>query len=723
MMKKTAVKIISVFLCVLLAVGASATTAYAEKEEKNVEAPEAKDETVYVLSDAEGSVEKIIVSDWLKNTSGSQTLRDQTDLSDVENVKGDEGYTQESGNTYVWDAQGKDVYYQGTIEKELPVDMTVSYQLDGKAITPALLAGKSGKVTIRFDYTNRRYEKVKIDGKEENIYVPFAVLTGVVLDNQMFANVEVSNGKLINDGSRTIVVGMAFPGLQEDLALSSEKVTFPDYVEITADVRDFELGMTITIATNEWFSELDTEDLGSVGELGESMEKLTGAMDQLLDGSSQLYDGLTTLLEKSGELAKGVDQLADGADAVKKGAGDLDTGAAALQSGASELYDGLNTLTANNDTLNGGARQVFETLLATANTQLAAAGLNLPALTVEGYADVLNGVLASLDANAVYNEALSTVTDAVEAQRSYIEEQVTKAVEKEVTGQVTAAVREQVTAQVQQAVRDTVTEQVIASALQMDKAGFDAAVAGGMIDENTQAAVSAAVDQQMQNEQIAQMIQTKTDEQMASQSVQEIVAAKVAEQMQSEPVKGAIASNTEDQIQGAVSENMSSNQVQSQLAAAAEGAKTIAALKASLDSYNAFYTGLQNYTSGVAQAAAGAGSLKSGTDDLKAGTAALYAGSVQLQEGTQTLKDSTPALVDGITQLQDGAIRLSDGLAEFNEQGIQKLAAEVDGGLDGLIERVHALKTVSRNYNNFAGAAENEENQVKFIYRTNSIVK
>ena len=593
--------------------------------------------------------------------------------------------------------------------------------MDGKTVSPAELAGKSGKVTIRFDYTNQQYEYVEIDGQKEKIYVPFAMLTGILLDNDVFTNVEITNGKLINDGSRTAVIGIAFPGLQDNLAISPEKLEIPDYVEITANAKNFKLGMTITLATNELFNEMDADHLDSISDLSGSLGEMTDAMEQLMDGSSQLYDGLSTLLEKSGELVEGIDKLTAGAEALKTGAGDLDTGAAKLQSGAAQLSEGLNTLASNNDSLNGGAKQVFETLLSAANTQLAAAGLDVPALTISNYADVLTGVIASLDENAVYEKALAAVTAAVEAQRPYIEGQVTAAIRVEVTAQVTTAVREQVTIQVTEAIHQTITEQVIYAATGMDQANYDAAIAAGMIDEETQAAINAAIAEQMQSESIFQKIEDNTTEQMASESVQAMISANVEEQMQSDTIKEMIATNTELQVQKAISDNMASDEVQAQFAAASEGAKSVISLKTSLDSYNTSYRGLQSYTAGVSQAAAGAGEVKAGTDDLKSGTSKLYAGATELYDGILTLKNGTPALVDGITQLRDGAMQLSDGLKEFNEQGVQKLVDAVDGDLTGLTTRLRATIDVSKNYRSFSGIDDNMDGQVKFIYRTDAI--
>ncbi len=565
-MKKYIIKLIAVCLCLVLLVSSS-SVAFALTNENNEKAEKpqtesvvgtakkqdnSKDETVYVIAGADGSVQKIIVSDWIKNTLGSNTISDKSELTDIENVKGDESYTLGNDNARIWDAQGKDIYYRGNIEKELPVGLSVTYKLDGKTVSPTELAGKSGKVTIRFDYSNRQYEYVEIDGQKEKIYVPLAMLTGILLDNDVFTNVEVTNGKLINDGSRTAVIGIAFPGLQDNLSIPLEKMEIPDYVEITADAKNFALDMTITLAANELFNETDADYLNSIGDLSGSLGEMTYAMEQLMDGSSQLYNGLSTLLEKSEELVEGIDKLTTGAEALKTGAGDLDAGASRLQTGAAQLSEGLNTLVSNNDTLNGGAGQVFETLLSTASAQLAAAGLDIPALTIDNYADMLTRVIASLDETS-------------------------------------------------------------------------------------------------------------------------------------------------------------------------EGAKSVISLKASLDSYNAFYLGLQSYTAGVSQAAAGAGELKNGTDDLKSGTSKLSAGAAELYSGILTLKNGAPALVDGITQLRDGAMQLSDGMKEFNEEGVQKLVDAVGGNLVGLTTRLQASIDVSKNYRSFAGVHDDMDGQVKFIYRTNSI--
>lgn len=410
--KKSIIRPIAVALCAAVAVG-SAVTAIAvtsnkkadDKQSENKTATQtaadltdklSKDETVYVIAGADGSVEKIIVSDWIKNSLKSASINDKSELKNAENVKGNEKYTMSSDNMRVWDAQGNDIYYKGNIDKELPVKLSVSYKLDGKTVDPKTLAGKSGKVTIRYEYTNNQYETVDIDGKQEKIYVPFAMLTGMLLDNDVFTNINVTNGKIINDGDRTVVAGIAFPGLQSNLAISKDKLDIPDYVEITADVKKFEMSNTVTIAANNIFNEIDTSKINSVSDLEGQLDKVTSSMKQLTDGSSALYGGLTTLLNKSSELISGINKLSDGAKQ--------------LQAGATQLDSGLNQLTENNASLNAGAEQVFTTLLDSAYSAVTSKGITIENLTIANYKTVLTNIVAN--PTGTQKAELITIADA-----------------------------------------------------------------------------------------------------------------------------------------------------------------------------------------------------------------------------------------------------------------------------------------------------------------------
>lgn len=666
------------------------------KEESDVQ----KDETVYVLASADGGVRKIIVSDWIKNSVGKDTLNDKSELTDVENVKGDETYKMNGDNMRVWDAEGNDIYYQGNIEKELPVYLSVSYKLDGESISAEELAGKSGKVTIRFQYKNNQYETVKIDGKNEKIYVPFAMITGMMLDNDVFRNVDVSNGKLINDGSRSIVAGIALPGLQENLNVEKDKFEIPDYIEVTADVEKFEMTNTVTIATNDIFSKINTKSFDSVEDLTKSLNQLSTAMNKLLDGSSKLYSGLCTLLDKSDELVSGIEKLSAGAEKLKNGSKKLNSGANDLNKGTKDLSSGLGQLTANNKKLNAGSKQVFETLLQTANTQLAANGLTVDKLTIDNYAKVLNNVIDSLDKDKVAQKARAVakekVTEKVNENRQTVKDGVTAAVKQTITDNVTKGVRKGQKAN------------AINAVLHMTETEYNEGVQNGTITEAQQAQVESALDGIMQNETIVSQI-----------------SIAVNQEMQKDSTKALIESETNKKVEQLIEQNMNSEEVQSEITAALQkaqsGAVAVSKLKEQLDSYNEFYTGLYEYTAGVASAKAGADKLYAGTKTLKSGTGELYQGMNELYNGILTLKNGAPALVGGVSKLRDGSMKLSYGLKEFNKKGVKKLVDAVDGDIGGLVTRAKATVDVSKDYKSFSGISDDMDGNVKFVYRTDSI--
>lgn len=559
-MKKIMKKVTAVGLCAVLCLsGTRAAFAQTTEEDEKTKPAEtgvteqsvSKEETVYVLAGADGAAQRVIVSDWLCNTSESDVILDESGLSGIENVKSDAGYTEEGEGVLRWDARGEDIYYQGESEKTLPLEMTVSYTLDGRSVSAAELAGKSGRVSIRFDYRSLSYETAEIGGETGKIYVPFAVLTGMVLDNEVFRNVEVTNGRAINDGERTLAVGLAVTGLRENLGLEENTPEIPEYVEICADVTDFELGMTLSVASSEIFRELnaDSADTGTLA----ALEELTQAVTRMTDGSAALYDGLSTLLEQTDSLASGATQLAEGAASLSRGADTLNSGAAQLQSGAAELSTGLSTLSGSSDTLREGAAQVFETLLSAASEQLAAVG-TVPALTAENYAAVLEGTAAQLES-----------------------------------------------------------------------------------------------------------------------------------------------------------------------AGAAQSAQTVLALKASLDSYNSFYQGLRDYTSGVDAASVGAQSLVSGAATLKDGAGQLKTGADTLYSGAKTMRDGMPSLIDGVTELRDGAGELAEGIGQLSGQVVQRLTSLLGEEPERFAERLKATGEAAENYRSFAGIRDDMAGQVKFVYRTEEI--
>ncbi len=319
-----------------------------------------KSETVYVKAGADGAVKEITVEALLKNTEEGSTLEDYSGLKDIKNKKGDEEFTQRENGTLVWENHGEDISYEGKRCSQLPVSVKISYYLNGQKISPKSLAGKSGQLRIRFDYENHTLESVKADGKEREVQIPFTVLSLLFLDSDRFSNIEVTNGKLMESEGNNIVMGYACPGLEDSLKLGNYEVTedigIPDYVEITADVTEFELEFTATVVTNGMFADVDLADLDDAKELADSMKELQDASTELVDGVKELWEGTGEFGGYLDEYTDGVSKADEGARLLKEGMEtlnekktDLETGAAAIQTGLEGLNKALAEVTLPED--------------------------------------------------------------------------------------------------------------------------------------------------------------------------------------------------------------------------------------------------------------------------------------------------------------------------------------------------------------------------------------
>ena len=329
-----------------------------------------KEETVYVNADASGNPQQITVSNWLKNAGSESSVEDQSDLTNIKNVKGDETFS-ENGDSLTWNTDGSDIYYQGQSNKDLPVSVKFTYFLDGQEMQPQDLVGKSGHLQIKIQYTNNEKKSAKVDGKNETIYSPFVMLTAMILPDDTFSNVTIDNGKVISDGSRNIVVGVGMPGLKDSLKLdtlslstddedknSEDKtldIDIPDSVSIEADVTDLSMSSSLTVALSDILKDIDFNDDGALDDIKDALDELTDAATQLVDGTSDLYDGVEELDEKYGEFDDGVKELRDGTHDLADGVGDLTDGVNDLADGAGQLQSGAKDLASGAKTLDDGA--------------------------------------------------------------------------------------------------------------------------------------------------------------------------------------------------------------------------------------------------------------------------------------------------------------------------------------------------------------------------------
>lgn len=677
-----------------------------------------KEETVYVIADNTGKEQKIIVSDHLINNDDKDTLEDASTLKDIENVKGDETFTQ-SGNKVTWQADGNDIFYQGTSESELPVTQKLTYYLDGKEVTPEELAGKSGEVTIRFDYTNNQKVTAEIDGKDEDIYVPFMAVSGMILGDE-FSDIEVENGKVISDGSNNVVVGYALPGLKESLNVKDSDfdgdVTIPDYVEVKAKVENFKLDTTMTVVMNATnFISADGDN--DTSKLDEVFDTLTDAMDQLTDGSAELADGVDTLKSKMGDFKDGVGTLQSGVHAYTDGAGKIASGITQLSDSIPTLSNGVGTLNSSAATIADGVELLDNTLKTSFTDQEKAAMQTQAASAVDAMAEgIKNQASATVDSRA---EAIKNQASAVVDSRA---DEIKSQAEAVVDGRADA-IRSQATQMVDgkaDDIKNQATQQVTAK---FDNGKYDevkneaAQEIGANMSSMTGSLTSSADVQTLINgaafATIAAQYPTETAADIQTNHAAEIAAAQqqIAAQFGNTitTAMGGAVDNLAQGVANAAKRAALETAGEAALGGAKEAAGEAAVTGAKLAAGEAAITGAKEAAgeAAVTGAKGAAGEAAVTGAKLAAGTAAVSAaeqtkstmaasieqqssngyslvtGARALANGTQSLADAVPALTSGVAQLKNGSAELVSNNQKLND-GVNALSDGTNAVIDGV---------------------------------------
>ena len=567
-----------------------------------------KSETVYAVMNGDGSIKSTTVSEHLYSASGLSGVTDKTTLTDIQNTESDAEFTQ-NGEELVWNTEDTDVYYKGNTDKALPIDVKVTYALDGQEAALEDIIGKSGHLTVTVNLKNNETGTVNVNGKDRTIVTPLITAVGVILGGDA-SNVTAEHGMIESAAKSSVAAFVTLPGVKDSLSglLPDEVNSIEDYLQDTvtveADVEDFTCPQ-VMVACATSTAALGTSnvfDLNSINDLTDGINQLNDAMSQLMDGASQLVDG-------TAQLASGVLALLDGANT-------LSSGAATLDDGLGQLTNGLDTLSANNAALNAGAQQVADGVLASANKTLKEGGLIDEDMTWSNYEAVIDNILTMNDKTLAAGRR-KIVRTVWEQAPSFKDSQLDLALYLSATK----------------------TNHDLEAALKLMQ-NYDPSMLCGLVQLLT-----------------------------------------------SEDAKNTAKAELKYQVEN--SQDMAD----------------VRALKTSLSQIQFFVSSVNQYTAGVQTAADGAHSAKDG--------------SAQLAAGTKTLYDGVNTLNTGAGQLNDGAGRLNDGLNQFNEEGISKLTGALDQ------DQLHGLKTVLdemtdrlNDYTSFAGAPDDAESSVKFVYKT-----
>ena len=716
-----------------------------------------KEETVYVTMDANGKKDEVIVSDWLKNAGINGKISDVSDLKDIQNTKGNEKFTQDD-STLTWDAKKNDIYYQGTSDKELPVGMEISYKLDGKEVSAKDLAGKSGKFEMNIKYTNSSKKKVTVDGKETEIYTPFLMATGMILSTDKFQNIKVDNGEVVSEGDNDIIMAYGMPGLKDSLDLAgldfgddvtidtdkiNDKIT--DTVKITADVKDFEMGASYTVATASLFKDIDFGDIDSLDDLDDKMDDLKDAANKLVDGADTLSDGLKTLnsnIKKYNKaiktLNKSVGTLNTGATKLKKGVGTYTKSADKLFKGVIKYSDGTKTFAQSTKKYTAGAKALVDgagkisssaeqfpasykqfndsltsyvngvnTLLAEENMTKLSNGVNSLKAGVESLDSGLTSAISGVDKiNAAAKQLEGT-----DAQTKALRDSINTTKEKMETAVKNAATeQEKATYQAQVQLYESMLNYM--DNVQKAGAGLDAATNGKPDSE--------AADQN-----------GKTDLKLGLQTM-EAATSKTSTETNLYNGLSALQSSAKTMSDSAATIRgyktpilEASGKINASVGTLTEAVKTLyksgTTLTANNKKLNDAATTLtkssKTVKSGSKQLKANSGTVRSGMSTLAGGTKKLY-------KATNTLVTTTNKVAKGVNKLDNGASKLASGTKEFNEDGVDKLTDTMNSILDGVSDtkdRAEAVNNAAANYKSFSGISGEMDGSVKFIMTTKEI--
>lgn len=707
-----------------------------------------KDESVYLISDANGNVNKTIVVDHLKNKDKKDTLEDASNLSDIENVKGKEKFTQ-SGDKLTWQAGGKDIYYQGTATEEPPVTQKVTYYLDGKEISPEDLAGKSGKVKIRFDYTNTTSYTETVNGEKQTVSVPFAAITGLVLGDG-FENIEVTNGKAEVSDSSSVVLGYALPGLKNSLGIKDKDldgdVNIPEYMEMTADVKNFSMpaAMTFVVNASDYVSTdgIDTSDLDDmINDLKDASTQLQDGSKTLAEGTDTLTDGLSTLQSKLGTFASGVGTLQSGLKTYTDGVSTLSGGLNKLNSNVPTLSNGITTLNSSAKSLNDGVAllnatvsakftdsekktlldQVHSTLESqkseiekqaqttvasqkTAIQKQAQSAVDLQKTDIQKQAqstvadqkeDIEKKAQAAVDNQK--EQIKSVAAETVKQQETEIKNQAASAVEQEFTSgktdYITNEAKKQL-ASIKPVIESGVKAQFVQKMAEKNPAITDYDSAKTFFDQNVGMKDGAA--EACVNEQIDTIINNLAGSVASTAKDASKIAAGEAAYTAASQTAGEAAYTGASLAAGTAAYTAARQTAgEAAYAGASLAATTAAYTGASQAATTAAYTGA---VSGAEQATITSAEQTKATvaasiNQKQANGYSLVTGMKALADGTQTLYNSVPTLTSGIKQLVDGSNTLVANNAQLNS-GASQLADgtnQIVSGVDQLTTGSHTL--------------------------------
>lgn len=732
-----------------------------------------KKETSYLILNADGSVQEQITSDWLHSDDGFDAVTDESDLSDIQNLKSDV-MPEQSGNTLKWTTDETDIYYQGKNSAQAPVGVSIEYTLDGKAVTADELKGQSGHLVATVKLTNNTGEEVTVNGKKRTVYTPFFTVAAAVLPSENFKNITTEHGLVESDSKTQVACYLAMPGMKEavsDLLPDSfDKLDdlMLDTLTLEADVTDCTVP-TFLFAAAPNLSDLDLDEVSD--ELGDTMNELTDAIDQLKDGSGALDDAVGTLVESLDTFASsysrfdaGVDSALNGTQTLANGTENLLENAQLLATKTGELSLGAIQLQNSTAQLAGVMNQQLVPGLVEASEKKTALEDKMTELsgkleTVE--IPDMTALKAQLGAGAeqVFDGAASGAAKAAsEAAASKAATVASQKTAEEIKGNVQAASSSEDVTNAAAALTTQLYQDGYSAGYQASKTCVEMALNDSTLGLNDaqKNAILNALAQDSTSTPSAEVISNGTAqvsgmvEKIASDidpnAIASAVGPKVAEQVApivTEKVTSSddLAAAKQSAVQQVAAEipDINTDELKSLMGEFKDLSSQAGEMMDSVDTltgalYNAenpadtdTVVGAANAISdGAAKLSSGASQLATGTSAFATGVGTLDAGTNQLLSGMETLSSSSKTVSNAIGQFQTGGAELKDGTSELSD-GMTEFSDTINDKLDGLSEITDPDSTLARVINIMkdradsfkgSGRADGTDMTVSYVMRT-----
>jgi len=637
-----------------------------------------KSETVYSNLDSNGKAYKTIVSTQLTNEDKSDEITDISNLLNIENTNGDETFKKE-GNQIVWDSNGNNIYYKGESDKQLPVECKITYELNGEEISAEELKGKSGNVKIKINYTNNEKHIVSINGKQVTMYTPFIIVAGTKIDNAKNKNIQITNGKIVDNGESTLAVGIAMPGMQENIGISKSKIDIPEEIEISMETEDFEMGNIIAVVAVKGIDEDLTSDLNSmysqINELANASNEILAGANQLKEGTSELVSGVDQLKDGTGVAYAGSKQIKDEVEESTKNLKNDNTPAIDSKTLEAIKAQAMQSATLSDEQKAGIAAQAKAAATLSDEQK---AGIAAQAKTGAKLTDAQKaGIAAQAKAAAKLTDAQKAE---IAAQAKLTDEQKAKITAQAKAGaEFTKTQKTAIIEQAQKKYTETLTEaekQLILTVAQ-NTAYQTATTTALAVAENTAEATALKVAQSV------------------AESTAEATALKVAQ---------SVAESTAEATAQTVAQSTATQTAETTALTVAQSTAT----------QTAGATATQTATQVGNQA------KQKFTNQVVSQMSTLGTALDELTNGLANIDNGVSALSVGTNKLDSGALQLANGVKTFNEQGISKINNLVNGDLRNIASRVEKMNELANEYNNYAGIQNGMAGEVKFIMITDS---